>query len=76
MAPGRVAEMNDIAFEAACRLVSEIDRHLSSATRHYRTRAGLLLWTLDQVIRAILADDLTNAGNVGVDICKSQRVKV
>lgn len=48
----------EAAYQAALTLVRQIDRHLVKKTRHYRTKAGRLLTTLDQVVRAILADDL------------------
>lgn len=39
-------------------LLAEIDEHLRQCTRHYYNKAGQLLWTLDQVVQAILAGDL------------------
>ncbi|MFQ5436199.1 MAG: hypothetical protein ACE5FD_15105 [Anaerolineae bacterium] len=45
-------------YEAALQLVDQIDRHLTAGTRHYRTRSGELLRTLDQVVNAILDDNL------------------
>jgi hypothetical protein len=35
-----------------------ISEHLERRTRHFRIRAGELLVTLEQVVRAILANDL------------------
>ena len=43
---------------SAGQLVAEIDRHLTRSIRHYRTLDGHLLTTLDQVVNAILADNL------------------
>lgn len=45
-------------YKAALELVARIDEDLTRKTRHYRTKAGELLTTLDEVVRAILADDL------------------
>jgi hypothetical protein len=48
----------DAAYYAALRLVDRIDEDLTKGIRHYRNRAGELLTTLDQVVNAILTDDL------------------
>lgn len=48
----------DATYRAALKLVAQIDKHLTRGTGHYRTKAGLLLEKLDQVINAILRDDL------------------
>ena len=45
-------------LDAYISLVEEIDHTLTTGRRHYRTKAGRLMRTLDEVIRAILADDL------------------
>ncbi len=45
-------------YEAALKLVARIDEELTRGVRHYRTKAGALLGTLDEVIRAILEDQL------------------
>lgn len=45
-------------YTAIIILLDEIDCHLENGTRHYHNKAGRLLWTLDQVVWAILADDL------------------
>ncbi|MCL4295740.1 MAG: hypothetical protein KJ077_08435 [Anaerolineae bacterium] len=50
---GRTAE-----YEAALKLVARIDEELRQGIRHYRNRAGELLTTLDEVVRAILGNDL------------------
>ncbi len=46
------------AYEAALVLVSHIDATLTAGTCHYRTKTGHLLRTLDEVVNAILADNL------------------
>jgi len=51
-------EEMETRYEAACELVQMIDRHLTAGTQHYRTKSGRLLRTLDQVVNAILADNL------------------
>lgn len=48
----------EAAYYFALNLVAHIDEELTRGTRHYRNRAGLLLTTLDEVIHAILEDDL------------------
>jgi len=45
-------------YQAALELVERIDDDLTRGVRHYRTKGGALLGTLDEVIRAILSDDL------------------
>lgn len=50
-------------YAAALCLVADIDEDLSRGTRHYRNRAGALLMTLDEVVRAILASDLEEQRN-------------
>ena len=47
-----------VRYSCALPFVCEIADHLDRGTRHYRTRDGILLRTLDEVIRAILEDDL------------------
>ena len=42
----------------ALKLVAQIDTHLTNRTRHYRNKAGELLTSLDQIINAILNDEL------------------
>jgi hypothetical protein len=46
------------AYYAALELVARIDEDLTLGIRHYRTKAGILLTTLDEVVRAILDDNL------------------
>ena len=48
----------DATYQAALELVAQIDEDLTRGTRHYRTRSGVLLTTLDEVVNAILADNL------------------
>ena len=48
----------DAAYNAALKLVAQIDEDLTKGIRHYRTKNGQLLTTLDQVVNAILADNL------------------
>ena len=48
----------DTTYYAALKLVARIDEDLTRGVRHYRNKAGELLTTLDQVVHAILADDL------------------
>jgi hypothetical protein len=45
-------------FRLASNLVTRISCFLDSGRRHYRTKAGKLLTTLDEVILAILAGEL------------------
>ena len=48
----------EAAYYAALELVAQIDEALTRGTRHYRNKAGELLTTLDQVVYAILNNDL------------------
>lgn len=48
----------ETTYRAALELVARIDEGLTRGTGHYRTKAGLLLEKLDQVVTAILRDDL------------------
>lgn len=48
----------EATYQAALKLVARIDDDLTKGIRHYRNRAGVLLTTLDEVVRAILEDDL------------------
>ncbi len=54
----RTPQPQQTAYEAALELVQLIDMHLSNGTQHYRTKSGTLLRTLDQVVNAILSDNL------------------
>jgi hypothetical protein len=49
-----VAGQKDAHFKSACLLAHLIDLTLESGRVHYRTKAGQLLTTLDEVINAIL----------------------
>jgi hypothetical protein len=48
----------EATYRAALELVARIDEDLTRGVRHYRTKAGLLLTTLDEVVRAILDNNL------------------
>ena len=56
MAP--TAAERESAYYAAVELVAYIDEALAKGTRHYRNKAGELLTTLDEVVHAILNNDL------------------
>jgi hypothetical protein len=53
-----VAGQRNAAYKSALLLVARIDEDLTRGVRHYRTKAGQLLTTLDEVIRAVVANDL------------------
>ena len=53
----RVSE-REATYSAALELVARIDDDLTRGIRHYRNKTGLLLTTLDEVVRAILEDNL------------------
>lgn len=48
----------EATYQAALKLVGRIDEELTRGIRHYRNRAGVLLTTLDEVVRAILGNEL------------------
>ena len=48
----------DAAYYAALELVARIDDELTRGIRHYRTKSGKLLTTLDEVVNAMLSDNL------------------
>ena len=48
----------EIIYPDALALVQHLDQHLTANTRHYRNRTGDLLTNLDQLINAILEDNL------------------
>jgi hypothetical protein len=48
----------DAAYRAALELVARIDEDLTRGVRHYYTKSGRLLYSLDQVIGAILSNGL------------------
>ena len=49
------------AYYAALELVTCIDQNLVSGRRHYRTKNGVLLTTLDEVINAMINRQLEGA---------------
>lgn len=55
--PAKISE-REATYHAALELVARIDEDLTRGIRHYRTKAGVLLTTLDEVVRAILDDNL------------------
>jgi len=55
--PAKTTEQEE-TYHAALKLVARIDDDLTRGIRHYRNKAGSLLTTLDEVIRAILDNDL------------------
>jgi hypothetical protein len=52
------ATEQEATYYAALELVARIDDDLTRGTRHYRNKDGILLTTLDEVVRAILENDL------------------
>lgn len=50
--------VDNAAYYAAVELVARIDTDLTAGARHYRAKSGRLLTTLDEVINAILANEL------------------
>jgi hypothetical protein len=52
------ADDEDTRYAAALRLVQAIDRDLQRGTRHYYDSAGKLLLSLDEVVQAILSNNL------------------
>lgn len=54
-------EKREAAYHACLELVARIDEDLTRGVKHYRTRAGELLTTLDLVVVAILSDNLVEA---------------
>ncbi len=48
----------ETTYYEALELVARIDEDLTHGIRHYRTKSGLLLNTLDEVVQAILDDNL------------------
>ena len=51
----------DAGYLPALELVARIDEELTRGVRHYRTKAGLLLTTLDEVVRAVIDGSLAEA---------------
>ncbi len=58
----RTTAEREATYYSALELVARIDDDLNRGTRHYRNRAGILLNTLDEVVNAILANDLLLPG--------------
>lgn len=56
--PAKSDFLEERTYHLALELVAIIDEDLSRGTRHYRTKTGQLLTTLDQVIRAALDRNL------------------
>lgn len=56
------AAMLAIRYSAALDAVERIDTLLELGRQRYRTKSGQLLTTLDQVVTAILQDDLAIEG--------------
>lgn len=52
----------EATYQAALKLVARIDEELTRGVTHYRNKAGVLLTHLDEVVRAILSDDLQLCG--------------
>jgi DNA-binding ferritin-like protein len=55
--PSKAAEQ-EATYYAALELVAQIDEDLTRGVRHYRNKAGVLLTTLDEVVRAIIDNNL------------------
>lgn len=55
------AEEQAAVYAAGLQLVEVIDDNLATGRVHYRTKAGKLLLTLEEVVRAILAGKLMPA---------------
>jgi hypothetical protein len=57
------AAEREATYAAALTLVARIDDDLTRGVRHYRSKGGVLLRTLDEVVRAILDNDLMVEGS-------------
>lgn len=53
-----VTDHKEAAYQAALELVAEIDYNLTTGRGHYYNSMGEILTTLDEVVRAILGNDL------------------
>lgn len=53
-----IQECSAATYHAALALVERIDDNLTSRRAHYRTNDGRLLYTLDEVVTAILTGNL------------------
>lgn len=49
---------HEARYQAALVFVNTVDENLTTGRRHYRSRAGVLLQTLDEIVRALLAGEL------------------
>ena len=49
---------NKTKMDLAMRFIERVDEDLTRGVRHYRTKCGVLLTTLDEVVRAALDDEL------------------
>ena len=58
MVKPRKIDEQEATYYAALELVARIDEDLTQGIRHYRNKAGLLLTALDEVVQAILDDNL------------------
>ena len=60
-----VTDKKEIKIGLALEFVQRVDDDIARSVRHYRNKAGVLLTTLDEVVRAALDDDLVinEAGN-------------
>lgn len=52
------AAEREARYQASLDLVARINDDLTRGIRHYRNNAGVLLTTLDEVVRAILDNEL------------------
>lgn len=55
---GELDVLASLVYEQALRLVEYIDRSLELGTHHFRLKSGRLLRTLDEVVSAILKNEL------------------
>jgi hypothetical protein len=62
------AAEREATYQAALKLVARIDEDLTRGIRHYRNKAGVLLTTLDEVVRAILDNDLLVPEEQGIEV--------
>lgn len=53
-----VPALHDLIYRQALRLVEYVDGSLALGTHHFRLKSGRLLRTLDEVVSAILRDEL------------------
>lgn len=53
--------IREATYKLALKLIRRIDADLTTGRGHYRNRAGKLLRTLDEVVSALVADDLASS---------------